>query len=164
MNQCEGPSDTPMRLGHAGAFAWPVTRAITAFGVFALLAAVLPGGLAIRDAHGGFVGLLTWALLIVGLLVVVVGGVLLAAGWWNGRPAELTPDGVRLPGRRAVIPWSGVERYGVRAAGRRRLLAAWLTPPEGGGPGDMLWLGDVRRAPVSEEDLLAMVRGWTERP
>ncbi|WP_433462654.1 hypothetical protein [Spirillospora sp. CA-128828] len=132
--------------------------------VFALLVAVLPGGLAIRNAHGGVVGLLTWALLVVGLLVVVVAGVLLAVGWWNGRPAKLTPDGVRLPGRRAMILWSGVERCGVRVAGRRRLLAAWLTPPERGTPGDMLWLGDVRRASVPEEDLLAMVRGWTELP
>ncbi|WP_203921339.1 hypothetical protein [Rugosimonospora africana] len=141
-----------------------MTRAIIAFVIVALFAAVLPGGLAVRDAHGGLVGLLTWTLLVVGLLVVVVGGVLLAVGWWGGRPAELTPDGVRLPGRRTVIPWSAVERCDVRAAGHRRLYAAWLTPPEAGGPGDMLWLGDVRQASVPEEDLLAMVRSWTERP
>jgi hypothetical protein len=38
-----------------------------------------------------------------------------------------------------------------------------MTPSEGGGPGVVLWLGDVRRASVPEEDLLAMVRDWTER-
>lgn len=154
--------DTPIRLGHSGGL--PMTRAVVAAVLIAFLAAVLPGGLGLRGSHGGFAGLLAWALLVTGVLVVLVGGVFLAVGRRSGRAAELTPDGVRLPGRRTLIPWSSVQRCDVRDAGGRRLIAAWLAPPsEEERPGEPVWLGDIARASIPEEDLLAMVRRWTER-
>lgn len=154
--------DTPIRLGHSGGP--PANRAVVAVILLAFLAAVLPGGLGLRGSPGGFGELLAWALLVTGVLVVLVGGVVLAVGRRYGRAAELTPDGVRLPGRRTLIPWSSVQRCDVRDAGGRRLIAAWLAPPsEGDRSGEPVWLGDIARASIPEEDLLAMVQRWMER-
>jgi hypothetical protein len=162
------PSGATVRLGYSGGLGGPLTRAVTAAAIFGVLGAAVPGGLGLRNSHGGWIGLLGWALFVSGLLVVLAASVFLAVGWWVGRSAELTPQGIRLStwrGRR-TIPWSAVQRCEIRTAdsGRRRMLVAWPTPEDDDDPAGtrMLWLGDVTHVSIPEPEVTALVHRWMD--
>ncbi|MEW1860445.1 hypothetical protein AB0399_08700 [Streptomyces sp. NPDC088194] len=59
-------------------------------------------------------------------------------------------------------PWSEVRDHRIHGTDkdRRRLLAVWPAPDRDGAP---LWRGDVSRASVPEEEVMAVVRRSTNR-
>ncbi|WP_328472437.1 hypothetical protein [Streptomyces sp. NBC_00448] len=163
MDGNEAPDDGSVRLGHSGGFARPLSRLLLLACGFGM-AIALAGGASLPEADGGFTELLTRTLLALGLAVVGLSCVLLAIGRWLGRPAELSAAGIRAPKWRGErrIPWSEVRDYRIHGVDkdRRRLLAVWLGPDRDGAP---LWLGDVSRASVPEEEVVALVRRSTNR-
>jgi fumarate reductase subunit C len=128
------------------------------------LACAVAGGLTLPSGRRGFVGLLTWSLLVLGSVLVLAAAALLVGAWWRDRPATLSAAGIRVRSglRPRTIRWSEVVRHEVLTAdqGRRRLLAIWLSSD-----GMPVWLGDTKRSETGEDEILALVRHWsTDRP
>ncbi|TWV41867.1 hypothetical protein FRZ03_20490 [Streptomyces misionensis] len=163
MDGNEVPDDYSVVLGRHDGLPRFLSRLLLVACFFGLTIA-LAGGMSAFDTGGGLIVLPARVLLGLGLALVGISSAPLAVGWWLGRPSKLSAEGIRMPRRRGdlPIPWSHVRHYQIRSTenGRRRLLAVWLTPDRGSAP---LWLGDVTRASLPEEEIMALVHRWTER-